>query len=194
MTNLHQKTTSTSFDLTTLLEVAEKLVSVFQDSERCTDSRHELSTFTGILLDTISRLLELFDIVWDRLRAEDGNNNDPLAFSRPRDPQNPIISLSSAGCGQNLPLITGYQTRANINKFVLDESEKTFLLQEVLRGLTRSMNTIVKSVHQQNSQTMVDGTRPGSANLEKIEDLCRRVLERTYSAIGRYQAKPSLIR
>ncbi len=85
-------------------------------------------------------------------------------------------------------MITGYHSLATIDRYVLDESEKKILVQEVLRVSTASMNKIMKDLRHRMSQAASSTERcPSAPDFDGLMDLSNGLLERTYSALARYK-------
>lgn len=183
VTALHQQTMSSSFELTKIIDIAESIIFVFENSEHCAKECRQTPHFVKPLLDSIYSLMMLFDIVWYYLHSEQESEKLP-----PRPPHSiAVANLSFQRRTHISPapaVVTGYQTPARIESFVFDEVEKQALLEEILRGLTTSMNNVVKTVQQCLPRT---GASPHTAQGVDLRDLCREVLDKTYSAKGRYQ-------
>lgn len=180
---LHRQTMASSFEITVIFDIAGSLISVFEESGYCTKGCRRTRQYIKLLLDSVSSLMALFDIIWYQQHSEQASVKIP-----PRPTHNiTAADFSLQGRTQAHspapPVVTGYQTMASIGGFVFDESEKHALLEEILRSLTRSMNNVVKTIQQYLPRAITD---PHTAERANLSDLCAEVLDKTYSAKGRY--------
>ncbi|RDL40048.1 uncharacterized protein BP5553_00027 [Venustampulla echinocandica] len=185
MSAILQKTQTTPVDVTYIFDLTEHVVAAFQGSCRCKDCCYQPPHYTQMLLESVAHLLDLFDVVWSKIH----NDKAAIAFSHPIVPQHPSYE-STPSHDHKIPVVTGHQALATVDKFVLDDSEKTILIQEVLRTSTASVNNIMKDIHYRRSQAiMVSGSKrhpPAPTHFDGLIDLSGSLLERTYSAVARY--------
>lgn len=182
MSEILQKTQAASLDVAYIFDLTEHVVAAFQGSYRCKDCCYQSSHYTQMILESVARLLDFFDAIWSAIR-----DDEAAAVGHPIVP--PFLSYESTpSIGRSIPKVTGHRTFATIDRFVLDDSERKILVQEVLRTSTASMNNIIKDIHQRMSQAVLSTERrtPTSTSFDGLIDLLGSLLERTYSALARY--------
>lgn len=182
MSEIRQKTQASSLNVIHIFDLAEDLVAAFQGSCRCEDCCYQSPHYIQMLLESVTSLLDFFDTIWSVIH-DDG----AAAVLHSRVPQF-LGHGSTASGGHPVPMVTGHQNVATINRFVLDGSERKILLQEVLRRSIASMNNILKDVRYRISQ-LLSGTQrcpSTSTSFDRLMDMSGSLLERTYSALGRY--------
>lgn len=182
MSEILQKTQATSLDVAYIFDLAEHVVAAFQGSYRCRECCFQSSDYIQMHLESVARLLDFFDAIWSAI-------HDDEAAASGHSTVPPFLSYeSTTSSGHSIPKVTGHRTFATIDRYVLDDSERKILVQEVLRTSTASMNNIMREIHQRMSQTVLSTERrtPTSTSFDGLIDLLGRLLERTYSALARY--------
>jgi hypothetical protein len=185
MSEILQKTQAASLDVTYIFDLADHVVAAFQASYRCKNCCYQSSHYTQMLLESLARLLDFFDAIWSAIHDDEAAAAAAVGHSKV--PQFPSYE-STRSSGHSIPMVTGHQTFATIDRFVLDDSERKILVQEMLRASTASMNNIMKDIHHRMSQAASSTERrtPTSTSFDGLVGLLGSLLERTYSALGRY--------
>lgn len=194
LNSIRQKIRSTFQDITNIMDLAEQLVAAYRSSSRCDKACSASAPYMQTLLECVSRLLDFFDATW---LAINGDGTATPAVAAAGAPDHSRISQfqgyeSPRSSQHPASIVSGHQAVASIDRFVLGDSERNMLLQEVLRGLIVSMNKIVEHVHDRASHMLSGIDRSPSVSstystCDSFEDLCESLLERTYSALAHYE-------
>ncbi|KAK8915011.1 hypothetical protein VCV18_011333 [Metarhizium anisopliae] len=192
MGEIRNRLQHTPQDVTNILDQAEQLADAYWKSSGCTEVCRHSALYINAILDCVNRLLVCLDAIWSAIKYDDPMTTTTLSSSSMAATAAEHFQLHLPRSGRFEPaatsIISGHQSTASINQYILSDSERDSLLQELLRETTMLINKILEDVRSQVLRTSALGTTPcQSTDFEGLADLCSSQLERTYAALARYR-------
>ena len=188
---IRQQVEISSLNVTDVFSLSERLVAVLLDPSRCDDGCYQSLAYAQILIDSVARLMDFLDKAWSTTCRKNVYDQTDVMHSGRTVTHRGNASISSSSSSHTAAsAVVGWHTAASVGRFILDDSERDLLLQEMLRATTVSMNDVVADIHHRISQSSRASSadhRRTASDLGHLDTLSGHLLERTYSALARYE-------